>query len=137
MNRRTTEECFWLKVDRRAVDECWLWIGAVQSSGYGSFQGQLAHRFAHELLVGPIPDGHQVDHLCRVRLCVNPDHLEAVTAEENVRRTAHCSSVEGPGRVESLRARLKCDERARQAKNFDEADDIGTVFESWREWMVS
>lgn len=67
--------------------DCWLWTGAVQSSGYGSFgidgKTALAHRLAYRLFVGPIADGLAVNHLCGVKRCVNPDHLEAVTAAEN------------------------------------------------------
>ncbi len=67
----------------------WLWIGALHA-GYGTFYwdgaSQGAHRVSHEWFVGPIPWLYQVDHLCRVRRCVNPAHLEAVTARENMRR---------------------------------------------------
>jgi hypothetical protein len=73
--------------------ECWLWTGAVTSSGYGSFayQGrtQSTHRLAYELLVGPIPDGLTIDHLaepCGNKLCCNPVHMEPVTRLENYRR---------------------------------------------------
>ncbi|MBT2412652.1 HNH endonuclease [Streptomyces sp. ISL-12] len=66
-----------------------LWTGSTDQ-GYGRlrFRGRLvrAHRFSYELNVGPIPDGHQVDHLCRTPSCVRPDHLEAVTQRENVLR---------------------------------------------------
>lgn len=73
---------------------CWLWTGANQGRpghfNYGQVtvdnKRRLVHRVAHELWVGPIPDGYEVDHLCRTPLCINPDHLEAVTPEENRRR---------------------------------------------------
>lgn len=87
----TTEERFWSKVDRRADDECWLWTGGL-SSGYGRFnsgpnkRSGLAHRFAYELTVGPIPAGLTIDHLCRNRACVNSRHLEPVTGVENTMR---------------------------------------------------
>lgn len=68
---------------------CWVWQGSA-SKGYGGFnaygQFTLTHRFAYEALVGPIPDGLEVDHLCRNSLCANPDHLEPVTPQENKRR---------------------------------------------------
>jgi hypothetical protein len=71
---------------------CWLWTGCLTSKGYGHFglnrRAILAHRAAYELLVGPIPSGLELDHLCRVRSCVNPAHLEPVTHAENVRRGA-------------------------------------------------
>jgi len=73
-------------------DACWEWTGCRERSGYGSFyMGQrraYAHRAAYQLLVGPIPDGLQVDHLCRNRACVRPDHLEPVTQRENILRGA-------------------------------------------------
>lgn len=78
---------------------CLIWHASKGSSGYGCFfyRGRLrtAHRVAWELFHGrPIPDGLEIDHLCRVPLCVNPLHLEAVTKRENARRRAclitHC-----------------------------------------------
>lgn len=72
---------------------CWRWTGKVDIYGYGylsrgwPLRGNIgAHRAAWELLRGPIPEGLTIDHLCRVRLCVNPDHLEPVTNVENVMR---------------------------------------------------
>lgn len=79
---------FWDKV--QAVDTgCWLWRGA-RSNGYGRLKvaGRtcFAHRLAYIRLVGAVPPGLQIDHLCRVRECVNPAHLEAVTARTNILR---------------------------------------------------
>lgn len=62
---------------------CWLWTGPVNGKGYAAFRGNGAHRFACAWFVGPIAPGLEVDHLCRVRHCVNPAHLEAVTGQEN------------------------------------------------------
>ena len=81
-----TEVRFWRFVAK--TDTCWLWTGAT-ASGYGLFWDERqvrAHRWAYESEVGPIPEGLQLDHLCRVPLCVRPDHLEPVTGAENMRR---------------------------------------------------
>lgn len=90
-NAPTLEERFWAKVERSGPQDCWTWTGCL-TNGYGQFwthgsQRVRAHRFAYELLVGPIPEGLQIDHLCRVPACVNPAHLEPVTARINVLRS--------------------------------------------------
>lgn len=68
------------------IGKCWTWKGHKQKDGYGVYGKFLAHRIAHELFIGPIPVGLEIDHTCRVRSCVNPAHLEAVTHLENIRR---------------------------------------------------
>lgn len=79
----TTAERFWAKVDKSGPSGCWFWTASKTQSGYGMFHGKGAHRYAYELLVGPVPTGFQLDHLCRVKHCVNPDHLEPVTPRKN------------------------------------------------------
>ena len=66
---------------------CWLWPGKVDLRGYAKIGSKPAHRAVYEALVGPIPPGLQIDHLCHVRHCMNPTHLEAVTPEENQARS--------------------------------------------------
>lgn len=72
---------------------CWMWHGKTNAEGYGLIHagGNVrrylrAHRVVYEHLVGPVPDGLELDHLCRVKGCVNPAHLEPVTHKENSRR---------------------------------------------------
>lgn len=82
------EERFWWYVQPIPDDRgCWEWVGSRMKHGYGQFGAQgLAHRFSYKMHVGPIPKGLTVDHLCRNRSCVNPNHLEVVTLRENVLR---------------------------------------------------
>jgi hypothetical protein len=87
------KERFWTKVEVRADDECWPWVASRCREGYGRFNATdielpstLAHRIAYTWLVGPIPEGMTLDHLCRRPACVNPNHLEPVSASENARR---------------------------------------------------
>ena len=76
---------------------CWIWQASTTHNGYGQFWvgGRMvkAHRFAYEMFVGPIPEGLELDHLCRVRNCVNPAHMEPVTHAENVRRGESFSAI--------------------------------------------
>lgn len=99
--RRTKpiEERLFPRID--ATGPCWLWTGAKSIGGYGVIsQGprdatgtRMVHRAVWELLVGEIPDGYELDHLCRVRACCNPDHLELVTRAENVARGSQRAGI--------------------------------------------
>lgn len=81
-----------LKKVEKMPDGCWLWQGSIHPiTGYAgvyvNWKSKLAHRAIYEMTKGSIPKDYQIDHLCSVRHCVNPDHLEAVTRRENVRRS--------------------------------------------------
>jgi hypothetical protein len=71
---------------------CWEWTGG-RSSGYGRIGGEYVHRAVYKALVGPIPEGMTVDHLCRNRVCVNPAHMEIVSRAENVLRGEGVTAV--------------------------------------------
>lgn len=90
------KERFWANVDRSG--SCWLWTGPISSTGYGGVQWQgrraNAHKVAYVMERGPVPKGLQLDHLCRVRRCVNPIHLEPVTNAVNTRRGARAKLSE-------------------------------------------
>jgi len=82
------EHRLWSGIEK--TDTCWLWTRSTNGKGYGQIQKGsqkfLVHRATFERLVGPVPDGLELDHLCRVRLCCNPEHLEPVTRKENILR---------------------------------------------------
>jgi hypothetical protein len=87
------EERFWAAIDKRGPNGCWIWMRARTTAGYGNInlpgkEGRAiyTHRYAYELLVGPIPEGLVIDHLCRNRVCCNPEHLEPVENRENILR---------------------------------------------------
>lgn len=110
MAKPTAGDRFWARVDKRGPDECWPWIDRLDRDGYGTFKvlrrPKRAHRFAYELLVGPILEGHTLDHACHTRdpscpgghcphrRCVNPAHLVPMTPNANVtanrERKTHC-----------------------------------------------
>jgi hypothetical protein len=88
---------FWAKVNkdgpiparRPDLGPCWVWAKGLDPDGYAVFRykgGQRAHRFIYEQMVKPIPKGLVIDHLCRNRACVRPDHLEVVTSRVNILR---------------------------------------------------
>lgn len=79
--------------DKFLIDDgCWEWTAAKQVGGYGVLnvagRTTLAHRVVYELLVGPVPEGTEIDHLCRNRACVRPDHLDPVSKKVNIARGA-------------------------------------------------
>lgn len=84
MPGRTTTG-FWGHVNKTPT--CWLYVGYCNSDGYGVYSPHSkVNVLAHRYVLGEIPEGMEVDHLCRVRNCVNPEHLEIVTHEENMHR---------------------------------------------------
>ncbi len=100
MAKQIVADRFWSKVVPSSTG-CWIWIGCRQPSGYGKFclaKGRtvLVHRWAYEMLIGPIEHGKQIDHLCRVRQCVNPTHMEPVTPHINTLRGAKTSQTHCP-----------------------------------------
>jgi hypothetical protein len=121
---------FWRKIAVAGPHDCWEWMGTRDHLGYGKFsiggarkyggREVKAHAFAYEVIVGPIPEGLTIDHLCRNPGCVNPAHLEAVTHGENMRRgngfsglnfrKTHCDRGHAFDRVNT---RIKVDTRGR------------------------
>ena len=93
--RKPVADRFWPKV--RKTSTCWVWTASQAGKGYGVFWDGVrqvyAHRFAFESVHGTIEPRLQIDHLCRVHNCVNPEHLEVVTNRENVLRGQHPSMV--------------------------------------------
>ncbi|MDJ0460650.1 HNH endonuclease signature motif containing protein [Streptomyces sp. H27-C3] len=115
---------FWEKT-KVTESGCWAWTAQIAHHGYGRYSvsgsARKAHRVAYEALVGAIPDGLVIDHLCRVRHCVNPGHLEPVTNTENLRRglralpvhssKTHCAQghpFEGENLGPSIRGERRC-----------------------------
>lgn len=95
------ERFFWPKVDKHGpvstyrpdLGPCWIWTGTINvESGYGYYSMTPAHRVAYQELVGEIPAGLDLDHLCMVRACVRPTHLEPVTRAENLRRAREAAA---------------------------------------------
>lgn len=114
----TTDERFWAKVERG--DGCWLWSGRLDR-GYGRFyvshhRTVRAHRFAYESLIGLIPSGLDLDHLCRNRRCVNPAHLEPVTRRENLMRSPLTQASLNAGKAECLSGHSLADARIYDGK---------------------
>lgn len=84
MIARPAVDRFWEKVEK--TPRCWLWTASKDPGGYGQFEGTKAHLWAYRLLVGPIPNGFELDHACRNRACVYPGHLGLATHRVNVLR---------------------------------------------------
>lgn len=133
------------RVEKEPNAGCWLWVGSINANGYGVFcqsarkdlpknnRTVFAHRYAYREIKGPVPDGLVIDHLCRIRNCVNPDHLEAVTNWENTKRGAsfigknhlktHCDSgheftVENTGRSKDGKRYCRACKRALAARKY-------------------
>lgn len=112
-------ERFWPKVTQDG--ECWVWLAAKKKGGYGVFQlgrgvGVVrAHRWAYEQMVGPIPEGLTLDHLCRRPACVNPDHLDPVPLAVNNARQGAANTTCRSGAHPKVAGSRQCRECARSA----------------------
>lgn len=82
-------DAFWANVDRQGQQQCWPWLLTLKPSGYARIvirgKRYRVHRLAYELSVGPIPEGHELHHVCEVKHCCNPAHLEVMTKEAHSR----------------------------------------------------
>jgi hypothetical protein len=117
------------------TDDCWIWT-AYKKDGYGhaQFSGKLhqAHRLIYETLKGPIPEGLHLDHLCRNRSCVNPDHLEPVTPHENILRGA-----KGRLKTHCVKGHLLSDENVYYHAKRNARHCIVCKYEARRAWGSS
>jgi DNA-binding XRE family transcriptional regulator len=97
--------------DRGHDTPCWVWAKTQNEKGYGVMVRDRAYRAAHvvyyEKTHGPVPAGLEIDHLCRVRACVNPSHLEAVTHKENMIRSVEATHVRGVSELRDHRVALR------------------------------
>jgi hypothetical protein len=108
-HNRFTSRKRWEEEDRGYDTPCWIWKGKLQPTGYAqTYDAEtgrypLAHRWVYEKERGPIPAGLELDHLCEVPACVNPDHLEPVTSAENTRRSRAAKlTIEQVAEIKSL-----------------------------------
>jgi hypothetical protein len=119
---------------------CWEWLGATDKDGYGKtsimHNSVVAHRAIYEALVGPIPKGKELDHLCKNPSCVNPSHLEIVTRKENAWRNSLCKITFEDAEV--IRRRYKAGERQTSiAKDYNmRQDNISRIINN-KHWNIT
>ena len=117
------------------VTGCWNWNRPLISSGYGEITcGRIryyAHRWVYEQLIGPIPEGLQLDHLCRNRGCVNPAHLEPVTPRENTRRSTATKLT--PNDIVAIRENVGMTQRA-IASQYGVSESLISLIRRGKHW---
>ena len=122
------------------ADGCWRWLGKIQkTTGYGCKQSGgrtlLAHRWMYQIFNGWIPKDRQIDHLCKNRWCVNPDHLEPVTQATNVRRGNGTKLTIAKARqIKALMAKVKWGERRQIAEKFGVSTALLSDIKYGRAW---
>lgn len=135
------EEDFWDRVQKTGT--CWLWTGTINDSGYGIFSVRnnrlRAHRFSWELHESAIPEGMQVDHRCRNRQCVNPDHLRVVSNKQNsehvagwARSSSNFRGVTFDKRRNVWKAQVKHEGRNHFCGDFDSASKAAEAAQAMR-----
>jgi hypothetical protein len=119
----------WGHIVPEPMSGCWLWTASCAANGYGQTswtkRNCKVHRVAYETLVGQVTAGLDLDHLCRVRSCCNPDHLEPITRSENLRRGAGGDPLIGQRRAAQLIALTHC-------RNGHPFDPDNTIWRSYR-----
>lgn len=141
MPRMSSEERFWSKVEK--TENCWNWTAAKVRTGYGVFtiktsdptRQQAAHRYSYELNIGPIPDGHEIDHMCHNRSCVNPGHLRPVTHKQNGENRAGLQSNNKSGvqgvqwreRTRRWKATVRHNDRVYYVGSFEDLEDAAAA----------
>jgi hypothetical protein len=123
--------------DRSFATECVIWVGRLNDNGYGVTQceGKIvyAHRANYERAHGPIPEGMQIDHLCRNPACVNPEHLEVVTPAENVRRSTRAKLT--MAEAERIRELAGTISQKELAKRFSIDDSVISRIVNHKAWV--
>lgn len=139
--RKPVNERFWAHVSKEPLgsDECWLWTSATVKGGYGLFfltraEGTtLAHRYAFELLVGPIPEGYELHHTCGTEACVRPGHLLPLTPAEHAALHPHASkgALNGAARSNLRKDACKHGHPFTQDNTYWR-NEVGTTGRRWR-----
>ncbi len=124
-----------LRLSKKHRSGCWLWIGSIDRCGYGKINSgreTLAHRLAYTQWVGPIPKRKEIDHICRVRNCINPKHLKAVTHRQNVFRGDYKSNHRNGRKTHCMRGHPLSGENLLIRKAYEKSVRQCRICDEWR-----